>query len=264
VTYLIVQMIVCLLLAFALGLLVGWLLWGRRAADDGPCREELQKVSVELDAVRARLAERERERDELRAQLDACTAERAELASALDELRGEDEELRRSANALMEEERVLEERVASLGTEVHDLEREAHIDGMFYDIEVVEGIAEVFGGKLRALGMPTTKELLLRCGEPAGRAAVAKELNFKEELLYTWACIADLMRVKGIGEEFSELVVESGVRSVTDLAACDPEALVAEMTRVDEAHRMTRRVPTVKQVRDWKQRASSMRSFVSH
>lgn len=60
--YLITQIVLCLLVAFLLGLALGWLLWGRRetiVADDRPlldARARIGRLEAELDACRAEAA----------------------------------------------------------------------------------------------------------------------------------------------------------------------------------------------------------------
>lgn len=60
--YLLTQILLCLLVAFTLGLLLGWLLWGRRreiVVDDRPlleARTRIGRLEAELDACRAESA----------------------------------------------------------------------------------------------------------------------------------------------------------------------------------------------------------------
>jgi predicted flap endonuclease-1-like 5' DNA nuclease len=83
--YLLMQMFLYMLGAFLLGLLLGWIIWSRRA----------QAVDTsELENARAQLAQsgRERdglrlERDRLKADLDACAAARRDLEARLSQMR---------------------------------------------------------------------------------------------------------------------------------------------------------------------------------
>lgn len=132
------------------------------------------------------------------------------------------------------------------------------IQGSSYDIEGVEGIGKVYGKALRDIGIETTVDLLRKCGDPAGRAAAAAQLGYQESLLVTWTCIADLMRVPGIGEEFSELIEAAGIKTVPALAQCDEKRLLQDMTRINEQRNMSGTLPTEAQVAAWKARAKEM------
>ena len=77
---------------------------------------------------------------------------------------------------------------------------------MSYTIETIEGIAKVFGEKLRAAGIKTTDDLLARGATPKGRKEVAATTGITETLILKWTNMSDLMRVKGVGEEYSELL----------------------------------------------------------
>jgi predicted flap endonuclease-1-like 5' DNA nuclease len=82
--YLLMQMFLYMLGAFLLGLLLGWIIWSRRAQVD----------TGEIDNVRAQLVQsgREREglrveRDRLKADLDACAAARRDLEARFAQMR---------------------------------------------------------------------------------------------------------------------------------------------------------------------------------
>jgi epoxyqueuosine reductase QueG len=59
------------------------------------------------------------------------------------------------------------------------------------------------------------------------------------------------MRIKGVGEEYSDLLEEAGVTSVVDLSQRDPESLHARLRQVNEEKRLVRRVPSLNAVRGW-------------
>ncbi|MEM6325658.1 MAG: hypothetical protein AAF791_00935 [Bacteroidota bacterium] len=65
--YLFVQILLCLLLAFLLGLIIGWLLRGARRADCDECEEK-------LSAARARIVELERDLSTARSTVAAAPA----------------------------------------------------------------------------------------------------------------------------------------------------------------------------------------------
>ena len=106
-------------------------------------------------------------------------------------------------------------------------------------IESIEGIGQGFGKRLKADGISTTEQLLELCTSDAGVARVCQCVDLDENTVRNWATMADLMRIKGLGGQWAELMWRAGVTSVQDLAGRDIEPLRARMREVnDEEHRV--------------------------
>jgi predicted flap endonuclease-1-like 5' DNA nuclease len=88
---------------------------------------------------------------------------------------------------------------------------------MRYTIDAIEGIGPSFTKKLAAVGISNTDHLLARCCDRKGRQAVSKESKIAEKKLLAWSNMADLMRISGIGQQFSELLEVAGVDTVKEL-----------------------------------------------
>lgn len=86
-----------------------------------------------------------------------------------------------------------------------------------YPVAKIEGIGPTYAEKLLAAGIRTTAALLERAKDPRGRKALAGETGIEESKVLKWANMADLMRVRGIGEEYSELLEAAGVDTVKEL-----------------------------------------------
>jgi predicted flap endonuclease-1-like 5' DNA nuclease len=67
--------------------------------------------------------------------------------------------------------------------------------------------------------------------------------------------MADLFRIRGIGEEYSDLLEETGVNTVVQLARRNPENLHASIVGVNETKNLVRRPPSLNQVNDWIEQA---------
>lgn len=133
-----------------------------------------------------------------------------------------------------------------------------------YQIEEIEGIGPAYGEKLAACGITKTAELLERCGSAKGRKEVAAASGLSETLLLKWVNMADLMRVPGVGSEFSELLEAAGVDTVKELAQRRADNLAAKMAEVNAAKRLTRRVPGEAEVSRWIEAAKTLPPAVSH
>ena len=105
---------------------------------------------------------------------------------------------------------------------------------MGYPIEEIEGIGKAYGDKLRAAGIRNTDALLEKCAGPKGRASLAAEIGAAESVVLKWANRADLMRVKGVGEEYSDLLEAAGVDTVPELAQRNVASLHAAMLKANE------------------------------
>lgn len=96
---------------------------------------------------------------------------------------------------------------------------------MIYKIVDIEGIGPVYAEKLIAAGINTDKEMLEKCCKPAGRKALAEETGISPKLILTWANHCDLMRINGVGPQFSELLEAAGVDTVKEFRNRKPENL---------------------------------------
>ena len=85
-------------------------------------------------------------------------------------------------------------------------------------IEEVEGIGEGAGGTLRAAGIATTDDLLMAAASAAGRSKVSSMTGISEQQLLKWVNRVDLMRIPGVGSEYSDLLEAAGVDSPAELA----------------------------------------------
>jgi predicted flap endonuclease-1-like 5' DNA nuclease len=135
---------------------------------------------------------------------------------------------------------------------------------MKYKIEEIEGIGPAYGAKLKAAGIADTDSLLARCGAKKGRTEVAKETGLDESRLLKWANMADLMRISGVGEEYSELLEAAGVDTVKELQHRNAENLASKMAEVNAAKKLTRVVPAATQVEKWIEQAKSLTPMISH
>ena len=119
---------------------------------------------------------------------------------------------------------------------------------MSYPVIQIEGIGEVYAEKLIAAGIKTTKDLLDKCACPKGREAVENETGIAHGLILKWTNHADLMRIKGIGGQFAELLEAAGVDTVKELRNRKPANLQAKIAEVNEAKHLCKRTPALKEV----------------
>ena len=120
-----------------------------------------------------------------------------------------------------------------------------------YKVEEIEGIGPAYAAILSGIGIFTTEELLDAAATRKGRAELAERTSISEKLILKWANRADLMRVPGIGEEYSDLLEAAGVDTVKELRRRIPENLHDAMLKVNEQDKLVRRPPHLSEVQAW-------------
>jgi predicted flap endonuclease-1-like 5' DNA nuclease len=120
-----------------------------------------------------------------------------------------------------------------------------------YKIEEIEGIGPALGEKFRNAGITTTDKLLVGTKTKKQREQLAEASGVSEKQVLKFANMADLFRITGVGQEFAELLEAAGVDTVPELAMRKPENLAAKMEEVNEAKKLTRRTPSLKEVEKW-------------
>ncbi len=85
------------------------------------------------------------------------------------------------------------------------------------DVIRVEGIGEVYGSKLKSVGVGTVDLLLERGASREGRKALAESSGISESLILRWVNHVDLFRIKGVEAQYAELLEAAGVDSVPEL-----------------------------------------------
>ena len=122
----------------------------------------------------------------------------------------------------------------------------------------IEGIGPVYGAKLQEAGITTTDALLKATATPADRKDLATATDIDSTLILKWANRADLFRIKGVGEEYSDLLEASGVDTVPELAQRNAENLYNKMLEVNAEKKLVRRPPSQNAVSDWVAQAKDL------
>jgi len=127
-----------------------------------------------------------------------------------------------------------------------------------YEIEEIEGIGKGYGKKLRELGIATTADMLNKCPDEASMAPIIEAMNLEDWVIRSWATMADLMRVNGIGGQYAELLNFSDIQNVQDLANANSPGLVAKMNTVNAKEHRVKEVPNIDTVTGWIEHAKTL------
>jgi len=98
-----------------------------------------------------------------------------------------------------------------------------------------------------------------------GRVILPSHIASQEpELSEASLRISNLVRIKGIGEEYLDLLGEAGVDTVKELQGHVPANLHQRMLEVNEARSLVRRLPGLSQVASWVKEAKSLPPKVTY
>lgn len=128
----------------------------------------------------------------------------------------------------------------------------------------IEGIGPVYAGKLQEAGIRTTEALLDAGKTPKGREALEEKTGIGGKLILEWVNLADLFRIKGVGEEYSDLLEEAGVDTVPELAQRNPVNLNQKPGKVNAEKSLVRRLPSQGQVADWVAQAKALDRVITY
>ncbi len=131
-------------------------------------------------------------------------------------------------------------------------------------VRKIEGIGPVYAAKLAAAGIHTTADLLAAAQTPKDRAALSETTGIPVRLVLEWANKADLMRVAGVGEEFSELLEAAGVDTIKELRRRKAQNLHAALLKANEEQSLSRRAPSLSEVQGWIEAAKSLEPLLSY
>ncbi len=116
----------------------------------------------------------------------------------------------------------------------------------------IEGIGPKYEEILKKEKIETTGDLLRKADTQEKRLNLSNKTGINLKLITKWTSYADLIRVKGIGEEYSEYLNLLGVETVQDLAEQTPKELHerSEKYDVSKTHAV-RKKPTLRQIQGW-------------
>ena len=108
------------------------------------------------------------------------------------------------------------------------------------------------------VGVEKASDLLELAALPDGRAAISEATGLDPEVVLAAAKRLDLMRVKGVGVTYSELLLASGVDTVPELGTRNPANLAKTLDEVNATTAITEAVPSEKETADWVAQAKDM------
>lgn len=128
----------------------------------------------------------------------------------------------------------------------------------------IEGIGSSYADRLSKAGIRTTETLLKRGGTAEGRKEIESMTGIGNAQILKWVNKADLLRVKGIGGQYSDLLERAGVDTVVELSKRVAGKLLTKMVEVNQTKNLVDKMPALTQVQRWIAQAKKLRRAVSY
>jgi predicted flap endonuclease-1-like 5' DNA nuclease len=131
-------------------------------------------------------------------------------------------------------------------------------------IDTIAGLDPKSATRFRKSRVRTTEALLKRGATRSGRKDLAAATRLDEKQILVWLNRADLMRVKGIGPEYSDLLEAAGVDTVKELRRRNPASLTKKMIQINESQKLVQRLPTEGMVERWVGHAAQLDPIITY
>lgn len=115
----------------------------------------------------------------------------------------------------------------------------------------VKGISPELKAKLEAEGIRNTAQFLEHARTAKQRTELAHKVGTTQLVIKELANRADLMRLKGVGGAFSDLLEDAGVNSCKEMQHRVPEKLHKTLQEYNESKKAAHHAPTLTQVTEW-------------
>jgi predicted flap endonuclease-1-like 5' DNA nuclease len=131
-------------------------------------------------------------------------------------------------------------------------------------ITKIEGIQTAYKKKLAEVGIRSTEALLKKGATPKGRKEIEEKTGISHKHILDWVNRADLFRIKGVAEQYSDLLEEAGVDTVVELSNRKADNLLVKIIEVNNTKKLVRRPPALSMVKDWIEQAKKMNRIVEY
>lgn len=131
-------------------------------------------------------------------------------------------------------------------------------------LKAIEGIGPKNAEKLARAGVRSIEALLEKGGKSKDRKVLSTESGISDTQILEWVNRADLFRIHGIGEEYSDLLEKAGVDTVVELSKRKADNLHAAMAQINAEKNLVNRMPSVGMVEGWIKEAKSLPRAVEY
>ena len=129
---------------------------------------------------------------------------------------------------------------------------------MSYAVMDIKGIGPLMADKLKKVGIRRSAKLLETAASAKGRKELAAKIGVDEKTILRWANLVDRMRIKGIGEDYAQLLQEVGVDTVKELKYRNVAKLASAMREANKKNKLVRLLPSERRVQRWVDQAKQL------
>jgi hypothetical protein len=115
---------------------------------------------------------------------------------------------------------------------------------------------------MRNRGIRTVDDLLKAGATRLKRQRLANEFGVSYATMSKWVHRGDLLRIRGIGSQYSELLETAGVNTVIHLSKRDPHSLWLQLRAINRERKLVRRAPPLKKIENWIYKAKNLDHIV--
>ena len=83
-------------------------------------------------------------------------------------------------------------------------------------------------------------------------------------MILKWVNHVDLFRIKGVGEEYADLLEASGVDTVPELVRRNATNLCQKMIEVNKEKKLVRQLPSEAQIKGWIEQAQQLPRMITY
>jgi predicted flap endonuclease-1-like 5' DNA nuclease len=135
---------------------------------------------------------------------------------------------------------------------------------MPFSISELDGLGPGFAIKLRKAGIRTTEKLLETAKSLKGRQMLADKTEIDQKQLLCVANLIDRMRIKGVGQDYAELLEAAGVKTLRELRYRNPARLAEAMAKANLERKRVRVLPSQHTVERWIDQAKKLPVKISY
>lgn len=135
---------------------------------------------------------------------------------------------------------------------------------MGISISQLKGISRKVEAALLEKGVKNSDLFLELIATPGQRRDMAKQLEISERDVLELANRADLSRVKGVAGIYSDLLEQTGVDTVKELATRNADNLHAAVVELNRKKGLAKRAPSIGLVKSWVEQAKELPKVLTY
>jgi predicted flap endonuclease-1-like 5' DNA nuclease len=248
-SYLLTQMLVCLLIAGLIGGVIGWFLKGNCSGKLKKCEEKYENINdYDLSKKSHSLNQIESDLEDKTNKEHQKSQESLKFASTIPSEKIVDKKIvdNEIKEGIKIEEEVLDEpRLEPKRTFIVDRRN-------CYPLTNIEGITQNNIKKLNKIGIENSCDLIENFYKnDKAVSSAAKTMKVKSEIIKSWTSMADLLRVPGIGAIQAELLYSINIKSVSQLSNSNVKSLQKSISDFNKKTKVLGDLPSEKSLSSW-------------